>query len=125
MAEERTGVITFKGGGLTLVGSEVKVGDSAPDFSVVSGGLEEVTLASSKGKTRLICAVPSLDTPVCDKQIRKFNEEAASLGDNVAVLSISVDLPFAQGRFCTTAGIKKVEVLSDYQKRSSAKITAS
>ncbi|GMV80195.1 MAG: putative thiol peroxidase [Planctomycetota bacterium] len=117
MAQERTGVITFKGGPLTLVGPELKVGDKAPEFSVVDGGLAEVTLKSSAGKTRLISVVPSLDTPVCDQQTRKFNEEAAKLPGNVAVITVSVDLPFAQKRFCSTAGIEKVQVVSDYKTR--------
>ncbi|MBE7462754.1 MAG: thiol peroxidase [Planctomycetes bacterium] len=117
MAQERTGVITFKGGPLTLVGPELKVGDKAPEFSVVDGGLAEVTLKSSAGKTRLISVVPSLDTPVCDQQTRKFNEAAAKLPASVAVITVSVDLPFAQKRFCSTAGIEKVQVVSDYKTR--------
>ena len=105
MAQERTGVTTFKGGPLTLIGPEVKAGQKAPEFTVVDNGLSPVTLKDSAGKVRLIAAVPSLDTPVCDAETRRFNEEAAKLPANVEVLTISVDLPFAQKRWCGAAGI--------------------
>ena len=118
MAQERTGIITFKGNPMTLLGPDVKEGDKAPDFAVVDNGLQAVTLADSAGKARLITAVPSLDTGVCDTMTRKFNEEAATLSDAVAVYTISVDLPFAQKRWCGNAGIDQVETLSDYQERS-------
>ena len=118
MAQERTGIITFKGNPMTLLGPDVKVGDAAPDFQVVDNGLQPVTLASAKGKVRLIAVVPSLDTPVCDTMTRKFNEEAAKLPADVAVYTISLDLPFAQKRWCGNAGIEKVQTLSDYQERS-------
>ena len=115
MAQERTGVITFKGNPLTLIGPELKAGDKAPDFQVLAGDLSAVTLANSAGKTRLISVVPSLDTPVCDQQTRKFNEEAANLPGDIEILTISVDLPFAQKRFCATAGISKIKTLSDHK----------
>ena len=115
MTQERQCAVTFKGNPLTLVGPELKTGDKAPDFSTLAGDLSEVTLASSGGKVRLISVVPSLDTPVCDAQTRRFNEEAAKLGGDVAVLTLSVDLPFAQGRFCSTAGIEKIQCLSDHR----------
>jgi len=118
MAQERNGAVTFKGAPLTVIGKELKAGEKAPDFKVIDGGLAEVTLKSSAGKTRLISVVPSLDTPVCDQQTRKFNEEAAKLPGQVAVLTISVDLPFAQKRFCSTANIDKVQVLSDHRAKS-------
>jgi thiol peroxidase len=118
MAQERKGVVTFKGGPLTLIGPEVKAGDTAPDFKVLDKGLGEVTLQSSAGKVRLISVVPSLDTPVCDQQTRRFNEEAGKLPDKVAVLTVSVDLPFAQNRFCSTAGISKIQTLSDHRDAS-------
>lgn len=118
MTEERTGIITFKGNPMALLGPDVKVGDAAPDFRVVDNGLQPVTLADSSGKVRLISVVPSLDTPVCDTQTRKFNEEAAKLPDDVAAYTISLDLPFAQKRWCGNAGIDKVQTLSDYQERS-------
>jgi thiol peroxidase len=117
MATERTGGTTFKGNPLTLIGAEVKVGQKAPDFTALAGDLTPVTLANSKGKTRLIIAVPSLDTPVCDAETRRFNEEAAKMSD-VEVLVISMDLPFAQGRFCQTAGIKNLKTLSDHRDAS-------
>ncbi|MGE4578012.1 MAG: thiol peroxidase [Desulfuromonadales bacterium] len=118
MSEKRSGVITFKGNPVTLVGPDVKVGDNAPDFRVVDGTLQAVTLADSKGKVRLITVVPSLDTGVCDTMTRKFNEEAAKLPEDVVVYTVSVDLPFAQNRWCGNAGIDRVKTLSDYQDRS-------
>jgi len=118
MSEKRSGVITFKGNPVTLVGPDVKVGDSAPDFRVVDGTLKAVSLADSKGKVRLITVVPSLDTGVCDTMTRKFNEEAAKLPEDVVVYTVSVDLPFAQNRWCGNAGIDRVKTLSDYQDRS-------
>ena len=116
--EERQGIITFKGNPMTLVGPELKAGGQAPEFTVVDGGLARVTLSDYTGKVKLISAVPSLDTPVCDTETRRFNQEAAQLPGNVAVLTISLDLPFAQKRWCGAAGIDRVTVLSDYQDRS-------
>lgn len=118
MSQERADVITFKGNPMTLVGQPVQQGDDAPEFTVVNNGLEPVTLASSAGKVRLITVVPSLDTPVCDSMTRAFNQKAAELPDNVVVYTISLDLPFAQSRWCGNAGIEKVQTLSDYQERS-------
>ena len=115
---ERSGIITFKGNPFTLLGPEIKVGDKAPDFAVVDNGLAPVSLASSAGKVRIISAVPSLDTPVCDTETRRFNQEAAGLPGDVVVLTISLDLPFAQKRWCGSAGIEKVTTLSDYRERS-------
>jgi thioredoxin-dependent peroxiredoxin len=117
---ERTGIITFKGNPFTLLGPALKVGDKAPDFRVVDNGLAPVTLASYQGKIKIISAVPSLDTPVCDTETRRFNQEAAALPENVAVLTVSLDLPFAQKRWCGAAGIDRVTTLSDYQERSFA-----
>ncbi len=114
---ERAGVVTFKGNPLTLLGREVKVGDKAPDFKVVDNGLQAVTLADTAGTARIFVAVPSLDTPVCDLETRRFNEEAAKLGD-VKVYVVSLDLPFAQKRWCGAAGVENVQTLSDYQDRS-------
>lgn len=116
--QERTGIITFKGNPMTLLGPELKVGDKAPDFTVVDNGLAPVNLASHAGKIRVISAVPSLDTPVCDTETRRFNLEAAALPANVAVLTVSLDLPFAQKRWCGAAGIDRVTTLSDYRERS-------
>ncbi|PZE20961.1 thiol peroxidase [Paenibacillus xerothermodurans] len=118
MTQERTGVATLKGNPITLLGPEVKVGDKAPDFKVNKNLMEQVSLAEFAGKVKLISVVPSLDTGVCDAQTRRFNEEAAKLGDNVVVLTISVDLPFAQSRWCGAAGIDKVITLSDYKDHS-------
>jgi len=118
MSQERTGVITFKGNPMTLLGPDVKAGDVAPDFKVVDNGLQPVTLGDTRGKVRLITVVPSLDTPVCDTMTRKFNEQAARLPDDVVVYTVSLDLPFAQKRWCGNAGIEKVKTLSDYQERT-------
>lgn len=105
--------MTFKGGPLTVLGPELKVGDKAPDASLLKG-LEEVKLSSTGGAVRLLSVVPSLDTGICDAQTRRFNEEAANLS-GVKVFTISMDLPFAQGRFCTTAGIENLTCLSDHR----------
>lgn len=118
MTQQRTDVITFKNNPVTLLGPDVGVGDQAPEFRVVDNGLQPVTLADSAGKIRLLTVVPSLDTPVCDTMTRTFNQDAAQLPDNVVVYTISMDLPFAQKRWCGNAGIDKVKTLSDYQDRS-------
>ena len=117
---ERKNGTTLKGNSFTLIGPEIKAGQKAPEFTALAGDLSPVTLASSKGKTRLICSVPSLDTPVCDAETRRFNEEATKLSA-VEVLIISVDLPFAQGRFCQVAGIKNIKCLSDHRDVSFGK----
>lgn len=109
--------VTFKGNPVTLVGNEVKVGQKAPNFSVLANDLSTVTLDDTKGRVRIISVVPSLDTAVCDQQTRRFNEEAASL-DGVSILTISVDLPFAQKRWCAAAGIEQVQTLSDHRTLS-------
>lgn len=109
--------ITFKGNPVTLLGNEVKVGEKAPDFKVLANDLTEVTLADSKGQVRLISVVPSIDTGVCDAQTRRFNEEASKLG-NVKILTVSVDLPFAQKRWCAAAGIENVQTVSDHRDLS-------
>lgn len=117
---ERTGIITFKGNPFTLLGPELKVGDKAPEFRVVDNSLAPVTLAGYSGKIKVVSAVPSLDTPVCDTETRRFNQEAAEFSADVVVLTISLDLPFAQKRWCGAAGIDRVTTLSDYQDRSFA-----
>jgi thiol peroxidase len=109
-------VVTMKGNPLTLTGNPVKVGDSAPDFEVLANDLSPVKLSSFAGKVCLISSVPSLDTSVCDTQTKKFNEEAKTLKDNIVVLTISMDLPFAQSRWCGAAGVEHVRTLSDYRK---------
>lgn len=113
--------ITFKNNPVTLLGNEVKVGDKAPDFTVLANDLSPVTLKDSEGKVRLIASVPSLDTGVCDAETRRFNEEAANLGDNVIVYTVSVDLPFAQKRWCGAAGIDRVVTVSDHRDLSFGK----
>lgn len=113
---ERKDVIKFKGNPLTLVGNELKVGDTAPDAEVLANDLSPVKLSGFGGKVCIICTVPSLDTPVCDIQTRKFNEQAASLGNDIVVLTISMDLPFAQQRWCGSANVENVQTLSDHYK---------
>src|ERR1039457_6232350 len=103
--EERTGIVTFKGNPFTLLGPALKAGDKAPDFRVVDTALNPVTLADFKGKIKIISAVPSLDTPVCDMETRRFNQEAAQLPDNTVILTVSMDLPFAQSRAMRFAGM--------------------
>ena len=115
---ERSGAITFKGNPMTLLGEEVLPGSQAPDFHVVDTDLKPVTLQDSAGKVRLIAVVPSIDTGVCDTMTRTFNQKAAGLPESVAVYTVSMDLPFAQKRWCGNAGIERVKTLSDYQERS-------
>ncbi len=116
--EKRTGVVTFAGNPIALLGKEVKVGDKAPAFKVLDNGLGEKTLADYAGKVKVISVVPSLDTGVCDAQTRWFNQNVSKLGENVVVLTVSVDLPFAQKRWCGAAGIDQVETLSDHRDLS-------
>ena len=111
---ERAGLITLKGNPLTLLGHEIKVGDNAPDVTLVANDLSEVKLSSFRGKKVIVSVVPSLDTPVCDLQTKRFNQEASKLHDT-AVLTISKDLPFAQKRWCGAAGASAVKTLSDYR----------
>jgi len=112
---ERTGLVTMKGNPLTLIGNVVRVGQLAPDAELVANDLSAVKLSSFAGRIRVITSVPSLDTPVCDVETRRFNQEAAGLGDDVSVLAISMDLPFAQQRWCGAAGVTNVQTLSDYR----------
>jgi thiol peroxidase len=116
--EERKGVITFMGNPLTLVGPSLKVGDKAPNFTVLDNALNPVQLSAYKGKVCILSSVPSLDTPVCDLETRRFNQEAATLGPDVSVLTVSMDLPFAQKRWCGAAGVDKVTTLSDHRDAS-------
>ena len=115
---ERKGIVTVKGNPVTLIGSEIKAGDKAPDFTVVDGDLKEVRLKDFAGKIKIISVSASLDTPVCDMQARRFNQEAATLPVDVVILNITMDLPFAISRFCTTAGIDKVHAYSDHRDAS-------
>jgi thiol peroxidase len=112
---ERKGLVTIHGNPLTLLGNEIKVGDQAPDFVAIDNDLNEVSFSSYRGKTCVISAVPSLDTPVCDLETKVFNEEAANLGPDVVILTISMDLPFAQKRWCAAAEAERVQTLSDHR----------
>lgn len=114
MSNERHGAVTIKGNALTVIGDPVSVGDKAPEFTLKDGAQAPVTLADSAGKIRLISVIPSLDTGICDAQTRRLNEEAANLGDDVVVLTVSAEHPFNQKRWCGAAGIDAVKVLSDH-----------
>ena len=118
MAQERAGAITMRGNPVTLVGSEIKVGDKAPNFTSLEALGSPITLESFKGKVKVFNVIVSVDTPVCDAQTRRFNEEAAKLPGDVAILTLSMDLPFAQKRYCGAAGIDKVKTASDYRDAS-------
>jgi thiol peroxidase len=118
MADLRKGEVTFRGNGVTLVGPRLRRGDKAPDFTCVGAGLALVSLKDTAGKTRLFNVVPSLDTPVCNKQTKRFAEELKALGEKVAAYTISLDLPFAQARFCTEANIENLQNLSDAHNHS-------
>ena len=116
--QDKEAVVTMKGSPLTLIGSQVEVGDRAPDFEVLANDLSPVKLSSFRDKVCIIASVPSLDTSVCDVMTRRFNEEAGKLGDDVVVLTISMDLPFAQQRWCGAAGVDNVRTLSDHREVS-------
>lgn len=116
--KERKGIITMKGNPLTLVGEELKVGDRAPDVEVLNNDLAPVKLSSFKGKIVIVASVPSLDTPICDLETRRFNQEAEALGQDVVVATISMDLPFAQKRWCGAAGVDRVMTFSDHREAS-------
>jgi thioredoxin-dependent peroxiredoxin len=120
MTQERTGTATFKGNPITLIGPEIKAGDKAPDFTV-NKSMTEMThpLTEYSGKIKLISVVPSLDTGTCDAQTRRFNEEASKLGESVVILTISVDTPMAQTRWCGAAGVERVVTRSDYKPERS------
>lgn len=115
---ERKGIVAFKGNPLTLLGKETKTGEKAGEFKVLDGELKEAGLKDFTGKIKVISVTPSLDTPVCDMQARRFNQEAAKLPADVVILNISMDLPFAISRFCTTAGIDMVKAYSDHRDAS-------
>lgn len=116
--QKRENAVTFKGDGKTLVGPELKVGSAAPDFKVLSSALAPVTLADTPAKARLFSVVPSLDTPVCSAQTKKFEESIAALGDSVACYTVSLDMPFAQKRFCGAENIQNMQTLSDVHNHS-------
>jgi len=112
---ERKGVVTLEGTPLTLCGKEVRVGEKAPYFTILSSDLDPVSLDKFRGKTKLIASVPSLDTPVCDLQIKRFNDEASKVSGDVVIIFVSMDLPFAQKRFCQAYDIKNVKTFSDHK----------
>jgi thiol peroxidase len=113
--QERDGIVTMKGNPITLMGTELQVGDKAPDFVAIDNDLNPVSFDSFRGKVCIVSSVPSLDTPVCDMETRRFNDEAGRLGDDVGILTISMDLPFAQKRWCGAAGVDRVQTLSDHR----------
>ncbi len=103
---------------MTLIGPELKSGQEAPDFTVVDNDFKTVRLSNAKGKVIILSSVPSLDTPVCDKETKRFNEEASQLSEDIEIWTISMDLPFAQKRWCGAAGVSRVKTLSDFRDRS-------
>jgi thiol peroxidase len=119
--QERPNAVTFKGNPLTLVGPQLKAGDKAPDFACVNSSLEIITLGKTQPKTRLFSVVPSLDTPVCSQQTHRFDQELAKLKDKAVCYTISLDMPFAQKRFCSAENIANLETLSDLHDQSFGK----
>jgi thiol peroxidase len=113
--------ITFKGDPLTVSGTELQVGEVVPDFNVVGGDMSEITLGAFQGKVLIILSVPSLDTPVCAIEAKRFNEEAAKLAKDVSILVVSRDLPFAQQRWCGAEGVERLICASDYKQRTFGK----
>lgn len=116
----RSGAVTFKGAPLTLAGKEVAVGQPAPDFKLhyFEGGMKQITLADVKGKPTILSVVPSLDTPVCQMQTKKFNESLGQFADKINAVTVSLDLPFAMNRFCGAENVKNIRCGSDYQDRN-------
>lgn len=119
--EKQEKAVTFKGNSINLIGKKLKVGDKAPDFATINQGLEVIGIAKTPAKARLFSVVPSLDTPVCSIQTKKFEENIAALGDKVASYTVSLDLPFAQKRFCGAENIKNMQTLSDVRDQSFGK----
>jgi thiol peroxidase len=115
---EYPNAVTLHGNPMTLVGDSVQVGGTAPEATLIDNEMKPVSLSSYRGKVVILATVPSLDTPVCDMETRRFNSEATKLSDDVVILTVSMDLPFAQKRWCGNAGIEKVKTLSDYQERA-------
>ena len=118
---KREAAVTFKGGPVTLEGPELKVGDTAPDFQCLDDGLAPVQLSGTGSVARLFSVVPSLDTPVCSMQTKKFEAKIAALGESVSCYTFSLDLPFAQKRFCTAEGVSSMHTLSDVHDQSFGK----
>jgi len=119
--KERVGAISRRGNPLTLLGDELRVGDMAPELELLDNDLSPIKLSTFRGKVCIITSVPSLDTPVCDMETRRFNEEAGKLGEDVVILTVSMDLPFAQKRWCGLAGVDKVTTLSDHREATFGK----
>ncbi len=117
MPEERKGAVTLKGNPITLGGPEIRPGQAAPDFTAVDNALKTVTLAEGRGKVLILSSVASLDTPTCDTETRRFNQEVGKLS-GVEVWTISMDLPFAQKRWCAAAGVSAVKTFSDFRERA-------
>ncbi|MFH1848476.1 MAG: thiol peroxidase [Candidatus Omnitrophota bacterium] len=115
MMTERSGAVTLKGNPVTLSGEEMKAGQKMPEFTVMDKDLQPVSSEKFKDKIKVIASVPSLDTPVCDSEIKRFNDEAAAISKDAVIIFISMDLPFAQKRFCQENDIKKVKTFSDYR----------
>lgn len=113
--QERPQAVTFAGNPLTLLGAQLEIGKNAPNFQLIDNDLRSVSLYDFYGKTIVLLTVPSLDTPVCEAQTRRFNQEAANLDDDIQILCVSMDLPFAQKRWCTAAGIEQVSTLSAHR----------
>ena len=113
--EERTEQVTMKGNPLTLMGNTLKLGDKAPNVALLNNDLQPVNLSDYHGQICVVSSVPSLDTPVCDMETRRFNQEAEGLGQGVKILTVSMDLPFAQKRWCGAAGVDHVITLSDHR----------
>jgi thioredoxin-dependent peroxiredoxin len=117
MAEERTGEVTMKGNPITLLGPHIDANEDAPDFTALSNLTTPFKLSETHGKVRVLLSVPSLDTPVCSLETRRFNQEAEGLGEDVQVLVVSIDTPFAQARWCGAEGVSNVKTLSDFKDR--------
>jgi thioredoxin-dependent peroxiredoxin len=116
--QERKGLVTFKGAPLTLLGPALQTGDKAPDFTAIDNDMGEMNLADLAGSVLILSSVPSLDTPTCDMETRRFNKEAADLDPGIRILTVSMDLPFAQKRWCGAAGVERVKTLSDHREAS-------
>jgi len=115
VTKERNGIVTMQGKPITLIGPEIKIGQKAPDFIVQGADLSDVKLSDFKGKVKLVCSVPSVDTPVCDAEIHRFNQEASKSVAGTVIIFISMDMPFAQKRFCAAAGINNAKTFSDHR----------
>lgn len=116
--KERTGLVTIHGNPLTLLGTPVAAGDAAPDPVILDNDLKERRISEWKGKVLIVAAVPSLDTPVCEIETKRFNKEASGLSEDIVILTVSMDLPFAQKRWCGAVGVDKLTTLSDHRDAS-------